>query len=82
MPLLLDVNFSDLLLPRYDYVEKLKISKQRTWKMNAMAVHYDLNFGLCMHRMSAEVTTEWIVTADVLNARKPTSSPEDLIAVE
>ena len=30
MPLILDVDFSDLLLPRYNYADQLEISKQRT----------------------------------------------------
>ncbi len=50
--------------------------------MNAMAVHYDLNFGVCMHGMSGEVAVEWVVTADVLITCEPTSSPDYLIAIE
>ncbi len=60
VPLLLDVDFSDLLLPIYEYDDQLEIIKQSTWKMNAMAVHYDLNFGLCMHLILGEVISECV----------------------
>ena len=50
--------------------------------MNALAVHYDLNFGSCMQVVSGGVTTKWIIKEDVLNACKLTSSPEDLISIE
>ncbi len=77
VPLLLEVDFSDLLLPRYDYSDQLEIIKQSTGKINAMSVHCNLNFGLCMRLISGEVTAEWVKKSEVLCACEPTSSPED-----
>ena len=47
----MNVDFSELFLPRLDYSEQQEISRRRTRLMDALAVHYDGNFGLVMRAL-------------------------------
>ena len=46
--------------------------------MDALAVHYDGNFGLVMQALGGEVTAEWRNVKQVPQACEPHSTPEDL----
>ena len=78
VPQLMNVDFSELFLPRLDDSEQHEISCRRTRLMDALAVHYDGNFGLVMRALGGEVTAEWRNVKQVLKACEPHSTPEDL----
>ena len=48
VPKLLNIDFSSLKLPRYDYGTQAQIEPRRVWLLAACAVHYNLDFGLCV----------------------------------
>ena len=78
VPQLMNVDFSELFLPRLDYSEQQEISRRRTRLMDALVVHYDGNFGLVMRALGGEVTAESRNVKQVPQACKPHSTPEDL----
>ena len=82
VPKLMKVDFSELFLPRLDYAEQTKISPHRVELMNAMAVHYDLNFGLVMRAMGGETTASWRNVKEVLNSCRAHVSEQDLEDIE
>ena len=59
VPKLMNVDFSGLLEPRYDYADQPEIKKERVHLMAACAVHYDLDFGLVLRFLAGEYTAEW-----------------------
>ena len=75
VPQLMNKDFSELFLPRLDYSDQQKISRQQTRLMDALAVHYDGNFGLVMRALDGEVTAEWRNVKQVLQACEPHSTP-------
>ena len=81
VPKLLKVDFSSLFRPRTDYAEQTEISKRRTRLMDALAVHYDGNFGLVMRALGGEYTAEWRNVTQVLRDCEPHTTPEDLEAI-
>ena len=77
VPRLLRVDFSDLYLPWLGYADLTAICRKRVELMDAMAVHYDGNFGLVMRALGGEYTGEWRDVDAVLAAIEPHCTPED-----
>ena len=71
VPKLMNVDFSALLEPRYDYADQPEIKKERVRLMAACTVHYDLDFGLVLRFLAGEYTGEWRDVEAVITDVKP-----------
>ena len=58
VPKLLNTDLSSLKLPRYDYISQAQMEPQRVWLLAACAVHYNLDFGLCIRYLDGEYTAK------------------------
>ena len=68
VPMLMGVDFSELLEDRLDYAEQPHIQNRRVWLMAACAVYYNLDFGLVLRCFSGEYLAEWRDVAAILDA--------------
>jgi len=59
VPLLKQVNFSDLAEPRLDYEDQEEIDHQRAIKLTACAVHYGLDLGRVVRFLGHEYTGDY-----------------------
>ena len=78
VPKLLNVDFSSLKLPRHDYMSQVQIEPRRVWLLAACAVHYNLDFGLCIRYLDGEYTAKWRDVESILGAVKGLVSHTDL----
>ena len=78
VPKLLNVDFSSLRLPRHDYISQVQIEPRRVWLLAACAVHYTLDFGLCIRYLDGEYTAKWRDVEGIIWAVKGLVSHTDL----
>ena len=68
VPKLMNVDFSSLRIPRYDYASQTEIDKRRVWLLAACAVHYNLDFGLVVRFLPEDVLARHRDKAAILDA--------------
>ena len=72
VPKLNGVDFFSLRLPRHDYVDQVQIEPRRVWLLAALAVHYNLNYGLCIRYLGGEYIAKWRDFESIIGAVKVT----------
>ena len=77
VPELMQVDFSSLRQPRYNYADQTKIDKHRVHLLAACAVHYNLDFGLVTRYLGSEYTAKWRDVDTILTAVEDVVSEED-----
>ena len=77
VPMLMDIDFSELREPRFDYAEQDEIQRSRVWQMNACAVHYNMDFGLVTRYLAGEYTAEWRDANEILSTLPEGVSEDD-----